>query len=332
MLNTSSVWNGTSRLRFFITYSNDVDSGSAGQFVGPAGAAAWASLVGTWVAAMAHPRYLKVAGRPVFQVLIPSIFETVQCGGDASLANALIASLRAAGAAAGVGPVLVGGGWQVPAIPNASPTPPPRPAPQGYMQYTQTDVPCTSAAAAPCDLATLASVPSPGACEAACNATAGCTALVYYAANETCRLKAVAGPGAAGAGDTYVRVFAPLAWEWTGTYNDAQPVCPGDPNWECPQYRDSWWPNATPTGAEIFPYLQVRFAMGGGEDAESYEKGPCVFKRAFPTLSAPFALCAPTPLRRRSAPSTRRRRAGTTPTTSSPVSRGSSLPLLLPRL
>ena len=259
MLNTSSVWNGTSRLRFFITYSNDVDSGSAGQFVGPAGAAAWASLVGTWVAAMAHPRYLKVAGRPVFQVLIPSIFETVQCGGDANLANSLIASLRAAGAAAGVGPVLVGGGWQVPAIPNASPTPPPRPAPQGYMQYTQTDVPCPSAAAtAPCDLSLLASVPSAGACEAACNATAGCTALVYYAANETCRLKAVAGPGAAGAGDTYVRVFAPLAWEWTGTYNDAQPVCPGDPNWECPQYRDSWWPNATPTGAEIFPYVQVR--------------------------------------------------------------------------
>lgn len=140
MLNTSTVWTGTSRLRFFVTYSNDVDSGASGQFVGPAGAAAWASLVGTWVRAMAHPRYLRVAGRPVFQVLIPSIFESVQCGGDAGLANSLIASLRAAGTAAGVGDVLVGGGWQVPAIPNDNP-PPPRPAPAGYMQYTQTDIP-----------------------------------------------------------------------------------------------------------------------------------------------------------------------------------------------
>lgn len=65
-----------------------------------------------------------------------------------------------------------------------------------------------------------------------------------------------AGPGAPGAGDTYVRVLPGLNWEWTGTYNDAQPVCPADVNWECPQYQNSWWPNATPTGAEVFPYEQ----------------------------------------------------------------------------
>jgi hypothetical protein len=273
MLNTTSVWEGTSRLRFFITYSNDVDRGSPGQFVGPAGAIAWNSYVATWVAAMAHPRYLKIAGRPVFQVLIPDIFAETQCGGNTSLSNFLMSQLKAAGTAAGVGDILVGGGWQNPSIPNA-PTPPPRPAPEGYMQYTLTDIPCAQESG--CDLALLSAVPSAAACEAVCNTTASCTALVYYGANATCRLKGVAGPGAAGSGDTYVRVLPELNWEWTGTYNDAQPVCPADPNWLCPQYNNSWWPNATPAGAKVFPYEQCAVYQAQALSNHSHDSVPYV--------------------------------------------------------
>lgn len=275
MLNTSAVWEGTSHLHFFVTYSNDVDSGASGQFVGEAGADAWLSLVGTWVRAMAHPRYLRIAGRPVFQVLIPNIFVETQCSGNATLANELVAQLRAAGSAAGVGDVLVGGGWQNPSVPNA-PTPPPRPAPAGYMQYTLTDIPCDGGGASDCDVALLSGVPSPAACQAVCNTTASCAALVYYSSNETCRLKGVAGPGAPGLGDTYVRVLPPVNWEWTGTYNDAQPVCPSEPNWLCPQYNNSWWPNATPTGAKIFPYEQCAVYQAQARGNHSNDTVPYV--------------------------------------------------------
>ena len=113
MLNSSSVWaNTTGRLHFAIAYSNDVDRSRAGMFVGDAGRAAWLSRVPTWVRAMAHPRYLAVNGRPIFQVLIPDIFLS-QCGGNVTLAQDLLELLRAAGRAAGVGAPLVGGGWLV---------------------------------------------------------------------------------------------------------------------------------------------------------------------------------------------------------------------------
>jgi hypothetical protein len=175
MLNTSSLWDGTSRLHFFITYSNDIDAGRPGMFVGDAGAAAWNALVRTWVNAMAHPRYLRVNGRPIFEVLIPAVFSN-QCGGNTTLANALLAALRDAGFVA-----WAGGG---------------------------------------------------------------------------CALKRVAGPGAPGAGDVYVRVQDPAAFDFSATYNAAPPVCPGEPNWECPRYKNSWWPNATPAGAKVFPYAE----------------------------------------------------------------------------
>jgi hypothetical protein len=63
-------------------------------FVGPAGQAAWQSRMRTWLRAMAHPRYLKVNGRPVFEVLIPDIF-VAQCGGSVDAANALLAQFAA---------------------------------------------------------------------------------------------------------------------------------------------------------------------------------------------------------------------------------------------
>ena len=255
MLNSTAVWAGVSRMRFAIAYSNDVDRARAGMFVGPAGRAAWLSRVGTWVRAMAHPRYLALGGRPVFQVLIPDVF-LAQCGGNASLAEELLAALRAAGAAAGVGAPVIGGGWLNPAqAPGGGAAP--RPHPQGYMLYPGTDVPC---AAGPCDLGRVAGA-APPACMAACNATGGCAGFAFYGVNGSCALKAAAGPGAAGAGDFYVRVPAEVAWEWRGTYNDAEPLCyagPGRTNLgRCPKYVDSWWPNATAEGAKLFPFAEV---------------------------------------------------------------------------
>lgn len=255
MLNSSSVWaNTTGRLHFAIAYSNDVDRSRAGMFVGDAGRAAWLSRVATWVRAMAHPRYLAVNGRPIFQVLIPDIFLS-QCGGNVTLAQDLLELLRAAGRAAGVGAPLVGGGWLVPALPPGSANAP-LPHPEGYMRYNRTDVPC---AAGPCDIAR-----APGAaasdCMATCNATAGCVGFAWYAGNGTCALKSSAGPGAAGEGDFFVKVPDDIAWEWRGTYNDAEPICFAGPNFtdpgECPQYKNSWWPNSTVNGAKIFPYAE----------------------------------------------------------------------------
>ena len=69
MLNSSAVWANATRMRFALAYSNDVDAARApGMFVGDAGRAEWLSRVGTWVAAMGHPRYLALSGRPIFQV------------------------------------------------------------------------------------------------------------------------------------------------------------------------------------------------------------------------------------------------------------------------
>ena len=233
MLNSSTVWtNTTGRLRFALAYSNDVDRTRTGMFVGGAGRAEWLSRVGTWVRAMAHPRYLSVNGRPVFQVLIPDIF-LAQCGGNATLAVDLLEVLRAAGRAAGVGAPVIGGGWVDPAIaPGAAAAP--RPHPEGYMLYPLTDVPCAA-----CDLARVHGA-SIGDCMAACNSTAACTGFAAYA-NGTCVLKSSPGPGASGTGDFYVRVQDDIPWEWRGTYNSAPPMCYAGPNHtdpgECPQVR-----------------------------------------------------------------------------------------------
>lgn len=253
MLNTSSVWEGSSgRLHFALSYSNDVDRARVGQFVGDAGRDAWLSRVGTWVRAMAHPQYLIIGGRPLFQILIPDIFLNVQCSGNVTLAAALLDMLREAGRDAGIGAPVIGGGWQNPALPPAQA---PRAHPEGYMLYSQTDISCSS-----CDIG-RAAAQTPGVCMATCNTTAGCVAFVWYGSNETCALKNSAGPGVQGGGDTYVRVADQLAWEWRGTYNDAVPLCYAGENHtdpgQCPQYADSWLPNATAAGGKIFPYSDV---------------------------------------------------------------------------
>lgn len=52
---------------------------------------------------------LKVNGRPVFKILIPSVF-IHECGGNATLATGLLDRLRDAARSAGVGNPLIGGG------------------------------------------------------------------------------------------------------------------------------------------------------------------------------------------------------------------------------
>lgn len=143
MLNSTTIWTGIKRLHFFITYSNDIDRGTADVFVGVAGQAQWMGLVSTWVKAMQHPHYLTVNRRPVFKVLIPSIFVT-ECGQNATLATLRLAQLTAAAREAGLQTPLFGGGWQNPSVPatSADPAGSPRPHPQGYMCYNNTRVMC----------------------------------------------------------------------------------------------------------------------------------------------------------------------------------------------
>jgi hypothetical protein len=58
---------------------------------------------------MGHWRYIKVGGRPVFKVLIPSVF-LAECGANKTLATALLSQLKSAAHAAGVGEPLARGG------------------------------------------------------------------------------------------------------------------------------------------------------------------------------------------------------------------------------
>ena len=272
LYNSTQVWRNTTRLHFYVTYSNDVDRGAGGMFVGAPGRAAWLSRVRTWLAAMAHPRYLRVNGRPVFEVLIPDIF-VAQCGGNVSLANELLAQLRELSAAqggGGGGGAIIGGGWQNPSTPSFPA--PPLPHPGGYMHYPATDIVCSGG----CDLASLPSA-SLQQCSAACNATAGCAALVYFAGGGNCTLKSAAGPGAPrGGADAYVRVLDAVAWDFTATYNDAPPVCPGQPDWVCPRYANSWWPNATPAGARVFPYAECSEYQAAARGNHSRDAVPYV--------------------------------------------------------
>lgn len=229
MLNSSTVWAGVRRLRFFVTFSNDVDAATGGRatFAGSQGRALWHSFVGTWVRAMAHPHYLRIDGRPVFKLLLQDTFVRQQCGNNSTLANELLQTLREVAVVAGVGLPLVGMGGQVPSIP-ASARAAPLPHPQGYMRYNRTDIFGSN-------LGSGMLVPAPEACQMACNHTQGCSAftLAYsptrmllseidHAQNHAsrwCQLKTATGPGVANASiDTFVRVPEPVQLDFTGTY------------------------------------------------------------------------------------------------------------------
>lgn len=198
-LNSTNVWSGLRRLRFLITYSNDVDRDTNDNltraFVGTAGEARWMSLVNTWVSAMTHSRYLTINSRPIWKVLAPDIF-VLQCGGNVSLANQRLAELRAAAVRHGLNPPLIGGGDQNPMIPSGAavrPTPSSLPHPDGYMLYAKTVVNCTG-----CTIATLGAESVHG-CQMRCNMTHGCRAVVITdtraMGNLSCQLKSDIAPG-----------------------------------------------------------------------------------------------------------------------------------------
>ena len=166
MLNSTSVWKGVRNLRFYLSYSNDIDATSPGKFVGEAGDASWRRLVATWAAAIAHPRYLRVNGRPVFKVLIPAVFLKTECEGNVSLATQRLDELRAAVKAGGSGELLLGGGWENPSIAATGAAPSRRPHPRGFEVYNQTELNCPGG----CQILSKA-VGSLAACEALANAT-----------------------------------------------------------------------------------------------------------------------------------------------------------------
>ena len=261
MLNSSSAWKGIERLRFFITYSNDIDAGTPNVFVGAAGEAKWISLVGTWVGAMGHDRYLKVNGRPIFKVLIPTVF-VQECGGNSTLATLRLHQLRAAAAAAGVGAVAIGGGWANPAVGGQGGTL--RPHPEGYMRYNNTKVTCPGS----CILKAVP-VSSVTECLRLCNETSACVAVDADHKLSSCKVLSSAGPAAGDpANDVYVRVNPPVEYDWTGTYNDAPPPNSGG------RYTNSWMPNSTQSGAKVFPYKECGDFQGEARTNHSNDSVP----------------------------------------------------------
>ena len=65
---------------------------------------------------MLHPRYLKINNRPVFKILIPDVFLTVECGSNATLAKKLLDQLRDTATKRGLEEPLVGAGWFNPSV------------------------------------------------------------------------------------------------------------------------------------------------------------------------------------------------------------------------
>ena len=280
MLNSTTVWAGVTNLRFYLSYSNDVDAHSPGKFVGASGDESWRRLVATWAAAMRHPRYLRVNGRPVFKVLIPDIFLKIECEGNVSLANQRLDELRAAVRAGGSCELLLGGGWQNPSIPATGAAPTKHPHPRGFMVYNQTEISCLGG----CQVASR-QVASLAACEALANATALVAAFSIDADRRTsdadtrsssetenkteaavrlslnCTLFSKDGPGGySKTRDTYVRVLGEAAYDFTGSYNAAPPICLDRCACcacRCAKYTNSWWPNSTAAGAKVFSYREM---------------------------------------------------------------------------
>ena len=122
---------------------------------------------------MGHSHYLKVNGRPIFKVLIPTVFID-ECGGNSTLATLRLHQLRAAATAAGVGEVAIGGGWANPAVGGLGTQ---RPHPEGFMRYNNTKVACPGGC-----LLKAVPVNSVADCQKICNATSACDVSIWNAA------------------------------------------------------------------------------------------------------------------------------------------------------
>ena len=295
MLNSTKAWLGVKRLRFFISYSNDRDRQAPGRFVGPSGENAWNSLVKTWVRAMAHPRYLKINGRPVFKVLIPEVFFGVECGSNATLMGGRLQALRTAAEEAGVGSPIIGGGWHNPSIADnkntcygRACTHPWYTHPRGYLQYNSTTI----------EGHDLAGGAPPGSsllqCEKSCNDTAGCVAFVRTSgASSQCTLKTVTAPGvhAVGSSTACVRVWpSPPAFpfDFTGTYASPVPMCGDSP---CPQYQ-----NAV---GKVFPYTDTGDYQTAARTNHSNDSQPYLPNLIVSTLVSRTLCCVHHPLQPR---------------------------------
>ncbi len=90
------------RMRFMIEYCNATVFRATNDVE-------WASCVETWVAAMRHPSYLRVDGRPIFKVHGADQFLRTH-DRDPDLCRRRLEALRASARSAGLGEVCIGGG------------------------------------------------------------------------------------------------------------------------------------------------------------------------------------------------------------------------------
>ena len=247
---------------------------------------------------MKHPRYLNINNRPVFKILIPEIFIS-ECGGNATFAEARLEELRQTAVALGVGKPLIGGGWENPSVPNTGG----KKTPTGYVEYKTTNILCNTTDSGgggggggdSCVLHTQ-HVNTAAECQSLCNNTAHCVAITLHSpvdrfdnatdrkvspfsfpTNESLRCSALnkTGPGSFNQTvNTYVVVPKQVQYEWTGSYNAAPPVCPDEPGRRCPRYNNSWMPNRTAQGAQVFPYKQCGDYQGAARTNHSNDRVP----------------------------------------------------------
>ena len=275
MLDSTSVWKGVNRLHFFVTYSNDIDGNKFGALAGEAGDKKWTGLLRTFVDSMKHERYLKIAGRPVFNILIPDIF-VAEWGANYTLANIRLAQLRAAAKTAGLQDPIIGTGTQSPSVPAGVPSWAKLTKNAGFIRWNQTKVNCPGG----CTIK-VAPVRSLHECQALCNTTEHCQAITVNRGGgvRSCQLLSVTAPGTGDSThDTYTRVPGTVSYDWRGTYATL-PVCrppAGSSDWTCPDYKNSWWPNSTHVCGRIFPYKQLNLFQTQSRPNQSHDLVPYV--------------------------------------------------------
>ena len=100
-------------------------------------------------------------------------------------------------------------------------------------------------------------------------AVAACEAVQIDRTASSCLVLNTTGPGEGNSGtDVFVRVYLPVSYDWSGTYNDAPP-----PN-SNGRYTNSWMPNATADGATIFPYAECGNYQGEARTNHSNDSIP----------------------------------------------------------
>lgn len=178
-------------------------------------------------------RYLRIAGRPVFNILSAAEF-LHECGDNGTLANVRLSQLKAAANAVGLQAPIIGNSGSNPMIPAGLPSWAKYKVTDGYFRWNQTKVNCNG-----CIIKTVR-ISSAEQCLALCNSTATCQAVTVSRGGPitSCELLNVTSPGALDtAHDTFTQVPTTLDWDWSGTYAGV-PVCQagvGSNDWTCPE-------------------------------------------------------------------------------------------------